>query len=216
MPDQPTPPQPEMPATGRSRRFGRIPRAMMVGGLTVGLALGGAGIAFAASSGSSTPSTTTPSKPTPPGPGHINRGFRGFGPGGRLGFGGVGGLGQVLHGEFTTKAGSGFRTVEVQVGKVTKVSTTSITVQSADKYSHTYAVTASTMVDAERDGIGSVAVGDQVQVLATSVNGTDTATNIVDTTKIGASRKGFGFGSRPTPGPTPAKPAPPATQSAAV
>jgi hypothetical protein len=74
------------------------------------------------------------------------------------------------------------------------------------------------MVDAERDGIGSVAVGDQVQVLATTVNGTDTATNIVDITKIGASRKGFGFGPRPGPTakPAPAQPASPATQSAAV
>ena len=51
----------------------------------------------------------------------------------------------------------------------------------------------------ERDGIGSVTTGDQVRVLATKVNGTDTATNIADTTKMGASRKGFGFG--PGPGP---------------
>ncbi len=117
MPDV-MPEQPEMPAAGRTRRFGRMPRAMMVGGLTVGLALGGAGIAFAATSGSSTPSTTTPSKPAGPGPGHAYRGFRGFGPGGPVGFGGLGGLGRVLHGEFTTKAPSGgYRTVEVQVGQ---------------------------------------------------------------------------------------------------
>ncbi len=99
---------------------------------------------------------------------------------------------------------------------MTAVSKSSITVQSADQYRHTYAVTASTMVDAERDGIGSVAQGDQVQVLATKVNGSDTATNIVDTTKIGASRKGFGFGPRTGPIPTPTKPTAPATQSAAI
>jgi hypothetical protein len=184
----------------------------MVGGLTVGLAVGGAGIAFAATSGSSTPSTTTPTKPAGPGPGHPYRGFREFGPGGPLGFGGLGGLGRVLHGQFTTgKAGGGYRVVEVQVGKVTAVSQTSITVQSADGYSHSYAVVSATMVDAERDGIGSVAVGDQVQVLATTMNGTDTATNIVDTTKIGASRKGFGFAPRPNGAGAPAAPA---TQSA--
>lgn len=210
MPDEPTPEQPEGPVVRRFGRLGRLPRAMMVGGLTVGLAVGGAGIAFAATSGSSTPSTTTPSKPAPPGPGHPNRGFRGFGPGGPLGFGDFGALGRVLHGEYTTQTGTGtYKTVEVQVGKVMAVSKTSITVQSADNYSDTYVVTTTTMVDAQRDGIGSVATGDQVRVLATKVNGTDTATNITDTTKIGASRKGFGFG--PGPGPRPTKPA---TQSA--
>jgi hypothetical protein len=206
--DESTPEQPEIPVAGSAWRFGRISRAMMVGGLTFGLALGGAGIAFAATSGSSTPSTTNPAKPAGPGPGHGER-FRGFGPAGPFGFGGLGGVGRVLHGEFTTQApGGGVRTVEVQVGQVTDVKTDSITVKSADNYIRTYAVTASTMVDAQRDGIGSVAKGDQVRVLATTVNGTDTATNIVDVTKAGASRKGFGFAPRQT------KPATPATQSA--
>jgi hypothetical protein len=201
MPDEPTPEQPEMPAAGAFRRLGRLPRAMMVGGLTVGLALGGAGIAFAATSGSSTPSTTTPSKPTSPGPGHPNRGFRGFGPGpgGPLAFGGFGG-GRVLHGEYTTtKAGGGYLTVDVQVGQATVVSTDWITVKSADGFTQKYAVIPTTVVDAERDGISSVAPGDQVRVVATVANGTATATNIVDTSKIGASRKGFGFAPRPTP-----------------
>jgi hypothetical protein len=207
-----------MPAAGSTRRFGPISRAMMVGGLTVGLALGGAGIAFAATSGSSTPSTTTPSNSKPaPGPGHPYRGFRAFGPGGPRAFGG---LGRVLHGQFTTGNASNHHTVEVQIGKVTAVSSTSITVQSVDGYSHSYAVASSTMVDATRDGIGSVKVGDQVQVLATTVKEIDTATNIVDTTQIGASRKAFGFGpgpgQMPTPAPSPAKPTTPATQSAAV
>jgi hypothetical protein len=197
-----------------------MPRAFMVGGLTVGLALGGAGIAFAASSGSSTPSTTVPAKPVVPEPGH--RGFWGPGPGprGRLAFGGLGGLGGVLHGDFTTrKAGGGYQTVMVQVGQVTDVSTTSITVRSADGYSHSYAVTSSTVVDAQRDGISSVKKGDQVRVLATTVNSQDTAANIVDTTRVGAGRKSFGFGARPvspaTPA-TPGKPAPPTTPTTAA
>ena len=70
-------------------RLGRLPRALMVGGLTVGLAVGGAGIAFAATSGSSTPSTTTPSKPAPPGPGHRIGASGGSGRAVRLGFGGL-------------------------------------------------------------------------------------------------------------------------------
>jgi hypothetical protein len=183
----------------------------MVGGLAVGLALGGAGIAFAATSGSTTPSTTTPSKPAAPRPGPVGRGFRG--PIGPLGFGGVGALGRVVHGEFTTRTPSGgFQTVEVQTGKVMSKTTTSITVTSADGYKHTYQVSSSTVVDAQRDGIASVAIGDQVEVTATSASGKDTATNIVDATKVGASRKGFGFG--PRPGAHPAAPAAPATQSA--
>ena len=105
--------------------------------------------------------------------------------------------------------------MEVQTGKVTGKTTTSITVTSADGYNHTYQVSSSTVVDAQRDGIASVANGDQVEVTATSVSGKDTATNIVDTTKVGASRKGFGFGPRAGTRPAaPAAPAAPATQSA--
>ena len=177
-----------------------------------GLALGGAGIAFAATSGSSTPSTTTPAKSAVPRPGHGIRGFRGLGPAGRFGFGGLAGPGGVLHGDFTTrKASGGYQTVKVQVGKVTDVRTTSITVLSADGYSQAYAVTTSTVVDAERDGISSVTNGDQVQVLATTVNGKVTAANIVDTSKVRAGRKSFGFGPRVAKPSIPGPPATPAT-----
>jgi hypothetical protein len=200
-----TTPQPQSSSAPRRWRLGRLPRAVMVGGLAVGLALGGAGMAFAATSGSTTPSTTTPSKPAGP----VHRGVRG--PAG-LGFGAPGGLGRVVHGEFTTRTASGaYRTVLVQSGTVDGTpTTTSITVKSADGYTHTYAVSSSTVLDAQRGGISSVGNGDQVRVLATPVNGQDTATNIVDATKVGASRKGFGFGPRPV------TPAGPATQSAAA
>ncbi len=212
MPVESMPDQPQLPSAPRTRLLGRVPRAMMVGGLTVGLALGGAGIAFAATSGSSTPSTTTPSKPATPTPRHVYPGFRRLGPGGPFGFGGLGALGRVVHGQFTTRTpNGGYRTVDVQAGKVAAVSKTSITVTSTDGYSHIYAVTSSSMVDAQRDGISSVAKGDQVDVLATTVSGKDTATNIVDTTKVGASRTGFGFGPHPA---SPAPPTAPATQSA--
>ena len=191
----------------------------MVGGLAVGLALGGAGIAYAATSSSTTPSTTAP--PSTTRPGHPPAGFKG--PGGPFGArGGIGGLGPVVHGQFTTRTASGgYQTVEVQTGKVTSVSPTSISVTSADGYNHTYMVTASSVVDSQRDGISSVAKGDEVQVTATRVNGKDTVTSIVDTTKLGASRKGFGFGfgprARPAPPASGSAPAgPPATAAAAV
>jgi hypothetical protein len=189
----------------------------MVGGLTFGLALGGAGIAFAATSGSSTPSSTVPVKPVTPGPGHRGLWGPGPGPGGRFGFGGLAGAGRVLHGDFTTrKAGGGYQTVKVQVGQVMDVSTTSITVTSADGFSGVYVVTANTVVDAQRDGITSVTKGDQVQVLATTVKNKDTAVNIVDTTKVGAGRKSFGFGARPAPPTSPGSPATPTTPTTAA
>jgi hypothetical protein len=175
---------------------------MLVGGLTVGLALGGAGIAFAATSGS-TPPNSTPANPAAPAPGAVHRGLRG--PIGALGFGGLGALGRVLHGQFTTPApGGGYRLVDVQAGKVAGKPTTTLTVTSADGYTHSYSVSSSTVVDAQRDGISSVGNGDQVEVVATSAKGKDTATVIVDLSKVGASRKAFGFGPRPVTPPAPA------------
>jgi hypothetical protein len=104
-----------------------------------------------------------------------------------------------VHGTITTHTPSGYKTVDVQTGQVTAVSSSSITVKSSDGYTHSYAVTSKTIVDAQAGGISSVEVKDQVSLEATSQNGTDTAVNIVDTTKIGSSRQSFGFG-MPKPG----------------
>jgi hypothetical protein len=168
----------------------------MAGGLAAGLALGGAGISFAASSGSSSSSTTAPPN-TPVKPGH---GPRGFGLG-LPGFGGFGGLGQVVHGQAVVHTRSGgYQTIDFQVGTVTAVSSTSITVQSTDGsksgYTQTYVVTTETIVNAQRDGIGSVTTTDRVLVLATG-SGTPTATNITDVTKLKGSWAHFGFGPGP-------------------
>jgi hypothetical protein len=194
----PIAPPPVQPEPSRSKRFGRLPRAAIAGGIAVGLALGGAGIAFAASSSTTTTPSTTPSTPKTRAPhphGHA------FGP--RFGVGGPDfGLGGVIHGQFTVPGGTGYRTVDIQVGTVNAVSSSSITVTSTDHYQAKYTVTAATMVDAQRDGIGSVVKGDQVRVLATTAKGTSTAVSITDITKMGASRKqfGFGFGSGPGSG----------------
>jgi hypothetical protein len=191
------PPAPPAPRPGR---LGRVPRVAMAAGLAAGLGLGGAGIAFAASSSStSTPGASTPSTTAPANGGKPGHGPRGFerGPGGFGRFGGFEGFGAgpVVHGQFTQRTPSGgYQTVEVQTGKVASVNATSIKVTSADGFSHIYTVSPSTVVDAQRDGIASVASGDQVQISATTVKGTDTAANIIDITKVGASRSGFGFG----------------------
>jgi hypothetical protein len=183
---------PAQPPPSAARR--RLPRAALAGGIAVGLALGGAGAAFAATSSSSSntpsasaPTTSTPTTTTPtttPGGRHLVR------PGIRFGMG-IGG--DVLHGEYTIDTGNGkHETLDVQIGKASNVSPTSITVTSADGYAHTYVVTPTTLVDAQRDGIASVASGDQVRLTATNANGTQTATNIIDTTKV--TKGGLGFG----------------------
>jgi hypothetical protein len=78
------------------------------------------------------------------------------------------------------KPGGGYQTIAFQNGKVTAVSSTSITLRSGDGYSHSYRVTSSTFVNAQRDGIGSIKAGDQVIVTATVSGSTDTATRIID------------------------------------
>jgi len=121
---------------------------------------------------------------------------------GRFGLGGLGagglGFGGIVHGQVTVRSGSGYKTVEIQTGKVSKVSSTSITVVSPDGYSHTYAVLSTTQVNSQSRGISSVSTNDQVVVTASEVSGKDTVTNLVDLTKIQGSRRGFGFG--PPPG----------------
>lgn len=181
----------------------RLPRAVLAGGLAAGLALGGAGIAYAASSSggsspanaaASGPTSTTPSTlPNGKSPGHPGRsGMKegGFGlPG--LGFPGL--RGRVLYGQATIQQPDGTtKTVEYQSGSVSSVSGSSITL-STGSYTHTYKVDPSTVVDAQAGGISTVAKGDQVRLLATQQGGTDTAVNIVDVTKIQSSRSGFGF-----------------------
>jgi hypothetical protein len=201
VPTPPPPAPPSQPDPPRARRFNRAQRLVMAGGLAAGLALGGAGISYAATSGSSSSSssssTTTPPNAPPKGPGN-------FGPGAKIfprWLPGFGGLGQVVHGQATVHTPSGsYQTIAFQVGSVTTVSSTSITVKSTDGYSQTYGVTASTIVNAQRDGIASVASGDEVRVIATQSGSSWTATNITDMTKLKNSWAGFGFGPGPDAG----------------
>jgi hypothetical protein len=106
----------------------------------------------------------------------------------------------VLHGRVTVpKAGGGYQTLDVQSGKVTKVSAGSVEVKSADGFTATYAVTGSTAVNAESAGIGSVKAGDTVFVIATA-GPPPTAAAIFDVTAIRASHAAFGFPVRPAMG----------------
>ena len=125
------------------------------------------------------------------------------GPGGFGRFGGIGGMGMaghggVVHGQFTVpKSGGGYQVIDVQRGTVTAVSSSSITVKSADGYSQTYAVSSSTEVNAQAAGIGTVKVGHTVGVMATASGKTATAASIIDLTSIRSSRGSFGFPTGP-------------------
>ncbi|MGZ4121142.1 MAG: hypothetical protein ACXVQY_09310 [Actinomycetota bacterium] len=142
--------------------------AIFVSGLVVGMIVAGFHVA-----GAQTPS------PSPSAP--AGKQFRGLGRGfGHKGFGRGG-----IHGVFTVPApGGGYETVSTQIGEVTSVGSSSITVKSEDGYTHTYAVDNDTLVAAGNNGIADVAKGDTVRVLAIDSGGTSHAKQIADATKM--------------------------------
>ncbi len=198
-------------------------RPVAIAGVAIVALAGGAGVGYAAthtlaakgatdtvavgaanSAASPSPAASAPAS----GPGAPGR--RGFG--GEFFFGGgtlaLGGLSGVLHGEVTMpKSGGGYQTVDVQDGTVTAVSSTSVTVKSADGFTASYAVTSKTVVDAQAAGIGSVKKGDTVFVVATVSGSTATAASITDVTAVKAGRTSFKFSAQsPTPPAQPAQP----------
>jgi hypothetical protein len=185
------------PASGPGRSRPGYP--LMLAAVAVTALAAGAGIAALATSGSPSLASSsgqlaaTPSASPSPSAGH--RGYGPHGPGHRFfggGFGGgFGGVAGALHGEFVVpRSGGGYQTDDTQRGSVTAVSTSSITVKSADGFTKTYKVTSSTLVDAQRDGIGSIKNGHQVSVLATVSGGTATATSIQDLSLLRAGHPG--------------------------
>ena len=134
---------------------------------------------------------------------------KGFGPGGPGMLVGIDGPMGALHGQFVVpKQGGGYQTLVVQHGKATSVSTSSLTVKSDDGFSATYAVAADTLVNAARDGIGSIKKGDDVSVLAQQKSGNDAALRIGDLTRWQGLRGNFGPGpgNRGTKPPIPTSP----------
>jgi hypothetical protein len=104
----------------------------------------------------------------------------------------------VLHGQVTVpKSGGGYQTLDVQDGTVTAVSTGSVTVKSADGFTHAYTVTSNTVVAAGAAGIGSVKTGNTIFVIATVSGSTATAANIIDLTAVKANHASFGFPAHP-------------------
>jgi hypothetical protein len=194
--------------TGRLEKSRRIAIGAAVAVVAM---LGGAVVAFAATNATASPTakaaspSSSPSqKPLPkmcPNTNAPCRRFAGpfhmFGvpPGVPFGLGFPGGMFGAVHGQMVlAKPGGGYQTVDIQRGKVTAVSQTSISVRSSDGFTASYAVAASTVVDAQRDGIGSVKVGNQVAVFATVSGSKATATSITDVTLLQQGRGSDGFG----------------------
>ncbi|RDI63747.1 hypothetical protein [Nocardia pseudobrasiliensis] len=114
------------------------------------------------------------------------------GPGGAMGRGGgFGGMNAALHGSFVVADGSGgYLTELTQTGTLTAVSADSITAESTDNFSRTYAITNSTT------GTTDAKVGDTVSIRATESSNTATATEISEGNGVGGGRRGGGPGSR--------------------
>lgn len=164
--------------------------ALLAAGAALVTMLGVTGVAMAANSAddddetaaaAATPSASTEAKGNPSDDRPGNRGRHGG-----LGHGLGHGLGKtVLHGEAVVKTADGYATMLNQLGEVTAVSVTSITVKSEDGFSDTYAIPAATAddsADTDDDADDSVkpkkvridrdvAVGDTVRVVATQGSG---------------------------------------------
>ena len=180
-------------------------RVAVLAGVVVAGLLAGAGVAFATTGSPAHPVTASAAATPAPSPSQVPMPHRlpfrpgpmfggRFGPGGMLGLGGMFG---AVHGQYVApKSGGGYQTIDFQNGKVTAVSSTSITVRSADGYVHSYVVNGSTTVDAQRGGISSVKAGHEVSVQATVSGSTATAAQIIDLSLLQAGAKHF-FGGLP-------------------
>jgi hypothetical protein len=186
------------PDTGVPRR-----RRILAGAaLATDLAVGGAGVAAAVTSGSDAlpigtrsgvpgffPGSGEGSAPELPGSsgqvpqGEVPRveGFRG-GHGGHHG-GGRGGFGLrgALHGELVVpqEDGTGTRTITVQSGSVTSVSSTRLVVKSTDGFTSTYVLNSNTDLLGDQ-ALSAVKVGHEVSVVATKSGSTLTAIRVAD------------------------------------
>ncbi len=159
----------------------RLRSGLVAAGAAFGMTLAGFGLAAAQTETPTTeaPTTETPQAEAPQADqnrqGRIHRRHHGKFMG--------------IHGEFTTRApGGGYQTMATQVGEVTEVSPSSITVRSEDGYSRTYAVNDNTLVNAGNDGIADVRQGDQVHVTALVTDGNARAVDIRDVTQTKALR----------------------------
>ncbi|MDQ1438506.1 MAG: hypothetical protein QOK43_2135 [Acidimicrobiaceae bacterium] len=185
---------PTGPDRDRSRR---LRAGLVAGGAAVGLTLAGLGVA----AGQTGDTTTPPPAAQAPAAGQADPGPRPEGRGGP--HRGEKGLGMGIHGEFTTRApAGGYQTMASQVGEVTDVSASAVTVKSEDGYSRTYVVDDNTLVNAGNEGIADVKKGDNVRVLAIVKDGKANAVELQDGTQVGQLKDKW-RPRRPAPAPAP-------------
>lgn len=198
-----------IPASGPPPRYEYGRPLTLVALAAVALAAG-AGGAVIATSGSSSPATAASASgqasasARPP----YARGSAPQAPGGRGGFsgggfsgGGIGGgsSGAPVHGTLVVPDSGGYQTEDIQRGKVTAISSSSVTVVSTDKYTKTYQVNGSTSVNAGNGSLSAVKVGDQVSITATVHGSTATISSIIDLSRLGNGAFGPGGGSQGQP-----------------
>jgi hypothetical protein len=157
-------------------------RKILIGGVTAAAIVGAGGTALAVSGSDSTSPSAAPSSSTAKHPGTGKQGDKKAGKkGGQHKL-----LRRLEHGQFVTR-GKGGKTVthDLIKGTATAVSSSSITVQAADKKSETFAVTKDTKVRVRDNGKGAastiskVAKGDSVVVAGTGTS-SYTAMHVVD------------------------------------
>jgi hypothetical protein len=94
-------------------------------------------------------------------------------------------LGAPLHGSYVVEdPDGGYRTVLSQRGEVTSVSSSSMTVRSADGFSTTYRLTDDTSVLAGTDGTDDIEKGADVAVTALRDGGSPRAVHVVDLSQL--------------------------------
>lgn len=186
---------------GPAGRWDKSRRIAVGAAIAVVAAMGGAVVAFAATNATASPSSPAAALKPKPAPTSVpfacpksavkcppfGRPFGRFAmpPGAMFGLGFPGLALGAVHGQVViAKPGGGYQTLDIQRGKVTAVNANSISVRSPDGFTASYTVIGSTNVDAQRDGIGSVKVGNQVSVLATVSGSKTTATSISDLTLL--------------------------------
>ncbi len=129
------------------------------------IGVGSVGVAMAADSGSASPSPSASSSANPgdpPGAGHQKlHSLRS----------------RALHGEFVVQTKDGVKTVELQKGTVTAVSTTSVTVKSSDGFTVTWTINDQTKVRKDKAPATSADItsGVQVRVVGPKDGSTTTA-----------------------------------------
>ncbi len=191
-----------------SRRYGHP--LTLVAVAAVALVAGAGAAAIATSGGSPGPaadSTSAKAGPSPsasasPWPGPRRPSAPAPGRAGGFFGGGIGGgfPGAPVHGTLVVPvSGGGYQTEDVQRGKVTAISSSSVTVVSADKFKKTYRVTGSTSVNAGNGGLSGVKVGDQVSLTATEHGSSATITSMIDLSRLGGRFPGPGGGNQGQP-----------------